>query len=312
MDGEQKEKALLAMRNLELFHKLVFLRMAESEKNKEQKRTLLRLSRLESRHSKRWEALLKNKPEAQSTAGMRLTIALLHILRSVAGVALIVKMMERLENYRYAHLDMVLAESNVSKKHLAAIDSIKEEEERTEDALEDKLIEHGAVLSNIRDVIFGMSDSLIEVLAAVTGLGAALQSAPLVFVAGLIIAVSGTLSMASGAYLSTNYESELTLESRKAKGKSAGKSAYYVGLFFFIGALFPISPFAFGIGGYAGILLSTVITLAVLAMVAAVMAVVSDTKITGSVAKTLLISLCAVAVTVLLGIYTRSVLHINI
>ena len=279
----QKEKALRAMRDLELFHKLVFLRMSQSERNLGQKRMLLRLSRLESRHSKRWTSLLEKKQEAKSTAGMRFTVSLLEVLSRIAGVALIVKMMERIENSRYSHLDLVLAKSHVSKKHLAAIDAIKYEEVRTEDALEDMIIKRGAVLGNIRDVTFGMSDGLVEVLAAVTGLGAALQSAPLVFVAGLIIAVSGTLSMASGAYLSTNYESNLKTKSHrsedKSEGKSAGKSAYYVGLFFFLGALFPISPFAFGIGGYPGILLSMAITLTVLSIVAVVMAVVSDTEI---------------------------------
>jgi VIT1/CCC1 family predicted Fe2+/Mn2+ transporter len=316
MESEQKEKALLAMRNLELFHKLVFLRMAGTERNKDQKRTLLRLARGEGRHSKRWEALLEKKPETKSEAGMQLTVSLLQILRRIAGVALIVKIMERVEHNRYSNLDKVLLKARMSKKKLAAIDAIKETEERTEDALEDRIIKGGAVLSNIRDVIFGMSDSLIEVLAAVTGLGAALQAAPLVFVAGLIVAVSGTLSMASGAYLSTNYESTLESESHKledkSEGKSASKSAYYVGFFYFLGAVFPISPFAFGIGSFQGILLSTAITMSVLAVVAVVMAVVSDTKILRSVAKTLLISLCAVVVTVLLGIYTRSVLHINI
>jgi VIT1/CCC1 family predicted Fe2+/Mn2+ transporter len=310
------EKALLAMRNLELFHQLVFTSMAKVETNTELKRTLRVLADGEGKHSKRWESLLENKPKTGITAGMRFTVSVLQVLRLIAGVALIVKIMERLEYGKYANLDKILAQAHASNKTLAEIDSIKETEERTERGLENSIIEYGAVLGNIRDVIFGMSDSLIEVLAAVTGLGAALQSASLVFVAGVIIAVSGTLSMAAGAYLSTNYESELASGEHKAKDvskvKSASKSAYYVGIFYFIGALFPIAPFALGIGGFSGILISTVITLAVLSFVSIIMALVSDTRIVDSMSKTLIISVCAVLITVILGIYTRSVLHINI
>lgn len=308
MNDKRKEAAFLAMRDLELLHKITFARMANAEKNENQKNTLMVLSRCEDRHSKYWASLSADKREAKITASMRFTACMLQILRSIAGAALIVKIMERVEANKYARLDMFLSKSHTSKVQLSQIEEFRKNEQREEGRLENQIVTGGAVLSNIRDVIFGMFDGLVEVLAAVTGLGAALQVAPLVFVAGLIIAVSGTLSMASGAYLSTNYESEL----RSKESKSASRSAYYVGLFYFIGALFPVLPFAFGVGSYSGIMLSVVITMFVLCVVSVVMAVVSDTKIFATMTRTLLISLCAVVVTVLLGTYTRSVLHINI
>lgn len=309
---DSKRRMLAEMRDQELLHEYVFRHLSAVEKNSELKRILRRLSVMEGEHAAWWQAILeghegmaKIRPFHARVVGPSLLS-----LRRVLGVALTVKILERFELNSYVRFNMMLSRGGATKKELGMIEHLRKIEERMERPLENKVISYGSVLNNVRDVTFGMNDGLVEVLAAATGLGAALSTATLVFMAGFIVAVSGTLSMSAGAYLATNYEQ--TIGSGKSLEKSASKSAYYVGAFYFIGALFPLAPFAFGIGGYQAILMSTAITVLVLSAVSALIAVVSDVRIVGSIAKTLAISLAAVVVTVLLGTLARSVLHINI
>jgi VIT1/CCC1 family predicted Fe2+/Mn2+ transporter len=310
MGNRRKERLLLAMRDLELLHEQVFCRLSEMERNKELKQILAKLSSMEGVHASLWQKLVGSNTATRHARLMQFAVSVIAAMRKIIGVALTTKIMERVEYDTEDQLDSLIKKGIVTKKERAAISDIDRMDERDEAPLEKRIIMHGGVLNNIRDVTFGMNDGLVEVLAAVAGFGVALQAASLVLVAGFIVAVSGTLSMAAGAYLATNYEKNI--HEKESQYSSAGKSAYYVGLFYLIGALFPVAPFAFGIGGYHGIMLSILVTALVLIIVSTLIAIVSDVKISHSMTKTLIISLGAVAVTMLLGSYARSVLHINI
>jgi VIT1/CCC1 family predicted Fe2+/Mn2+ transporter len=153
----------------------------------------------------------------------------------------------------------------------------------------------------------------VEILAAVSGIGAALQQPLLVIVAGSIVAISGTLSMAGGAYLSTDYENIVGLSSDKNyQTSSPSKSAGYVGIAYILGSLFPLLPFALGMSGVIGIGSAIVLTIVVLAITSTLIAIVSDTSILKRTFKTVLITLCITAITIALGFYARHYLHLSI
>ncbi len=95
--------------------------------------------------------------------------------------------------------------------------------------------EGNGILSHIREVVFGMNDGLVEVLAAVAGLVGIYRSNLVAALAGLIIGISGTLSMAVGAFLSSTSAKDvsasevtrlqLELEAAKERiSKELGKS----------------------------------------------------------------------------------------
>jgi len=81
---------------------------------------------------------------------------------------------------------------------------------RLDDVLKDEIAHEYTLMSqefrveSVRDVIYGVSDGLIEVLAVVSGFSGAFTSSLIVAVAGMIVGLSGALSMAVGAYLSNN------------------------------------------------------------------------------------------------------------
>jgi len=62
---------------------------------------------------------------------------------------------------------------------------------------------------NIRDLVLGMNDGLVEVLATVAGLAGAYTNPLMVALGGLIVATAGTLSMAAGAYVSVKSQGEV-------------------------------------------------------------------------------------------------------
>jgi VIT1/CCC1 family predicted Fe2+/Mn2+ transporter len=308
---DAKRKMLLHMRDIERFHELTFSRLSKMERDRETKLILERLSKVEGKHTAIWQKMIGASEPKNSTL-TNFEVSLVVALRRLIGVALTVKIFERMEYNAEVHLDRIVEREGATKTEKALMEELEDKDEEEEDPLQRRIIMRGGVLKNIRDVIFGMNDGLVEVLAAVAGFGAALQTSSLVLIAGFIVAVSGTLSMSAGAYLSTNYEKTIHEDDGTKAGESASKSAYYVGLFYFIGAIFPVLPFAFGMSSYSGIAASAVVTIFVLVLVSTLMAIISDVSITKSVAKTLAISLCAIVVTVLLGAYTRNVLHINI
>lgn len=74
---------------------------------------------------------------------------------------------------------------------------------------------HTGIISHVREIVFGMNDGLVEVLAAVAGLVGIYKSNLVAALAGLIVGISGTLSMAVGAYLSSRSQKDVALSEIK-------------------------------------------------------------------------------------------------
>lgn len=69
---------------------------------------------------------------------------------------------------------------------------------------------HGAgkVRSTLREAVFGIQDGLISTVGALTGIAAGTQNRDAVVVAGFVIIVVESLSMAAGSYLSSKAQRE--------------------------------------------------------------------------------------------------------
>ena len=289
----------------EHFHSKVLTRLAAIERRGELRKLLLELSSEEEKHARSWmEVSGKIEKLSGGNGGIRADFLLL--IRRIFGLELAIKIME----YREGLLKKRLVERGVHRK---SVQAILKDEAKLEEKLESKILSYSPVLSNIRDVVFGMNDGLVEILAAVAGIGAALQQPLLIIVAGLIVAISGTLSMAGGAYLSTEYGNVINEKKDEVyKNTSPKMSAAYVGFSYILGAIFPLLPFIFGATGYVAIGLSILVTAIVLTIVSSIISVVSDTPVLERIAKTLLITLGISAITIMLGIYTRTYLHLSI
>ncbi|MEM0148975.1 MAG: VIT1/CCC1 transporter family protein [Candidatus Micrarchaeaceae archaeon] len=303
-----KIKYLQNLQADEALHAEVYKRLAASTKGNAKAKTVLeKLYRIEKGHAALLQKLLVMNGGNAKGGISRISLFGVMLARKLLGFTFAIKLMEYnklLINERFRN---ALRSFRFNANERSLLGTL-EKGEKVEDMLSNLLLSLNSVLANIRDVVFGMNDGLVEVLAATVGFSAALQEPLLVLIAGSLVAVSGALSMSGGAYLSTKYEK--VISAANSKGKIPVRSALYTGLFYILGAIFPILPFAFGIGGMSGIAASIILTAIVLMLTSTLIAVLSNESISKRVAESLLISLGAAAVTIALGFYARYALHI--
>ncbi len=289
--------------------------IAKSESDKELKGLVIKLRDKEKKHTGIWASLLgiKEIDWANVPISLKIKVHTYLIVRKLLGIAFVTKLLEQheqqgLEDYRDLVKGVKLGRSTREK-----ILDIMADEEYHEKVLLEQTQKHEVMLKYIRSVIFGMNDGLVEILAVVVGIAMVATSSFVVALTGIIVGISGTLSMAAGAYLSSKSEMvvENSIRGREAATKPA-REAYYTGIFYFIGALAATYPFILGSAGYIGIAESVLSVIAVLSIVSAIIAVLSDTSIKRRVGEMLAISLGAAFITALIGFIIRVVFGIAI
>ena len=308
MKQDKKIDYLIGLYKTERSHHIIFGELAAREKDKKLKKVLEGLASAEQKHAKMWAQIIEINDIRLPMGTSKFFIYTIMLIRKLFGLVLAVKTMEYFESQLDNKIFEIEKHKELKESERNIIREIIKDELKSEEPLKDQLVKYSTILKNIRDVIIGMNDGLVEVLAAVAGLGAALQTPLLTLIGGIIIALSGTLSMTGSAYLSTSYESHINA----GKQKSASSSALYVGGAYVLGAIFPLIPFIFGIKGYLGIVAAIVLTAIVLSVVASLIAVISSISIKRNVLKTLTISIGSALITIALGAFARSVLHITI
>ncbi|MGC8652230.1 MAG: VIT1/CCC1 transporter family protein [Candidatus Micrarchaeia archaeon] len=310
-ENEGRKRAyLVGLYKMERMHHIIFRDLAKREKNGELKSILEKLATTEGKHARMWAKILEISNIRIPKTTSKFFVFMILLIRHLLGLVLAVKAAESFETQLDRKIMEVEEHGELLPHEKAIIREIIKDELRNETPLKMKIVAYNQVLRNIRDIIIGMNDGLVEVLAAVSGLGAALHEPLLVLVGGVIIALSGTLSMTGSAFLSTSYE--INVNAKGTAKRSAKASAFYVGVAYAIGAAVPLIPFALGAGGYYGIAISIILTATVLSVVASLVALVSSISIKRNIAKTLAISIGSAFITIALGAYARSVLHITI
>lgn len=105
---------------------------------------------------------------------------------------------------------------------------------------------------NIKDAIYAMSDGLVEVLSSISGLSGVFFNHLYVLVGGLIIGVSGTLSMTLGNFFSTLSEKEIEKNiDEKEKKQQVSQSTKITAIYYLIGAIIPLISFIANFGKYS-------------------------------------------------------------
>ena len=300
---------LQKLADIEWFHHNIYKKFSLVESDPAIKKTLAEFSVIELGASKFWEGMVAKYGGTRPKHNDHwLATKWILFLRNVFGAGFALEALEYSEEQVSNNLkDLLKLSSDKSDK--ARINEFMKKAEGIEHRIENEIHKHNKILGNIRDIVFGINDGLVEVLAATVGFAAALQSqSMLIFLAGSIVAISGTLSMAGGAYIATEYEKNIN----KGETTSGVRSAFYVGVSYIIGAIFPLIPFAFGMTGLSGAVVSIVLTACVLSFTAALRAVVSRRSISKRVLENLGVSLGAAAVTIALGLYARYALKIVI
>ena len=246
----------------EITDKEFYRRLARKTEDEDFRNSLLRLSNIESEHSKFWkEELERLGVNVAKIRHNRLKVALLMFVRRIIGPYLTVRLLEHgeintVESYS-AYANSLGSES----KFREGLERIIHEEIEHEEIFENRMEKTESNIERNRDIIYGISDGLVEVLAAIAGLTAIIVNNLDIALGGMVVGLGGAISMSLGAYLAKNSETEYriselrktSLFNRKKKsdkeisdyeGKSK-KSALNVGGFYVLGALIPILPYVF-------------------------------------------------------------------
>jgi VIT1/CCC1 family predicted Fe2+/Mn2+ transporter len=194
---------------------MIYHYLGEIEKNEDIRKKLLGLSNIEKHHAEFWKKFIERRggkvPEVKLGLFRKFS---LRLMRALFGSVFIVSLFEATETSTisvyyefYANQEM----DGEEKRHLGNIILDEIEHERIFDR--EKKILHA---ENIRDLVLGMNDGLVELLGAVTGLSAVYVNNPLlVGLSGLIVGVAGALSMGIGAYVSVRSQRQVNEGTRR-------------------------------------------------------------------------------------------------
>lgn len=238
----------------ELFDLTLYRRMSSFASGDTQ-RVLETLIPIETNHLKFWQDLF----------GMPLDC--LNFMRRIKLAAVL--FFARISGEAGIHLALEAIEVHGIRKYLSlweiyqnhplgsAVREVLYDEFKHEDRIISEVATRKLHPERVRDIFLGFNDGLVEILGAVSGFFAAFQTSSSVLIAGLTVAVAGSVSMAAGVFAAVGSEREVkSLEVRKrrflneATGEEATTnlwwSAVAVGVSYFFGAMVPIVPVLLG------------------------------------------------------------------
>lgn len=192
----------------EMFHSRMYSELTKYEKDPVLKKALETLSSLEYKH-----ALMYKKIGEQSNLKIKtykanpLVIWFFVILKLLFGYGIAIKAMERKEDENVKNFYNTLNKNNFKKEDY-------EEIQRT--VTNELLYETFFIwsynelnVSNVRDILYGMNDGLVEILAGVAGFAGLIQDSFITALMGFIMGIAGTVSMTAGAYISSKSQKDL-------------------------------------------------------------------------------------------------------
>lgn len=97
----------------------------------------------------------------------------------------------------------------------------------------------------VREIIFGLEDSLVSTSGVVVGIAAGTENRYLVILSAFVVIVVESLSMAAGTYLSNKSEMEVSRVSTSIISRKPLIDSLYMGVFYLLGGLISTTPFFF-------------------------------------------------------------------
>ncbi len=306
------------------FYKRLSMRVDDDEL----KQSLLRLSNVEKEHSTFWKKYLTEKGvDVSRLKPKRLKVSFMLFLHKILGTGLTVKLLEYGEVETVAMYRDYASRTKKDEEFKKGLEKIIDEEIEHEDVFSFTLDQNRERIERNRDIIYGISDGLVEVLAAIAGLTAILTHHLDVALGGLIVGVSGAMSMSVGAYLSKNSETQFKISRlrREAilknhahdqekvemyRGESR-RSAVNVGAFYIFGAIIPILPFLF-LGRDIALIISVILVAVTQGLSNSIIAITMNMRVLRESVKASGLALLAALASYLVGQIFHMILHVSL
>ena len=208
-----------SMQQSELDESVIYKNIASFAKGKENRRTLMRLSKEELAHCQIWKSYTGEELKPNKTK-----VIFYSLIARIFGFTFAVKLMER-------------GEGNAQSEYARLADEVPEsaeilrQKEEHEQALLVMLDEER--LQYVGSMVLGLNDALVELTGSLAGFAFALQNTRLIALSGLIVGISATFSMASSEFLAA-----------RSEGRSdALKSCSYTGIAYLLTVVALIAPY---------------------------------------------------------------------
>ncbi len=189
-----------------------FYRYMASKSTGERAETFLKISEMEAKHGRYWNEDIAPKKLGKSfkpSIRLKLRFYALRLLALFLPLAFLIHLLESDERAALMNYSRILEELEDDEHSRALVEEIMRDEIQHEHSMAEMLIGDETKLSRIKDAIYGMTDSLVEILALVIGLASIMNDPFVIGLAGLIAAIGGTFSMTSGAYLSVKSQNDI-------------------------------------------------------------------------------------------------------
>ena len=198
---------------------IIYEFMAKKEKNEENKKILMQMSKDEKKHAEVWKNITKKNLKPST-----LSILKFKFITIIMGITFVIKTMQKKENLAQHEYEKMMEELPEAAKML-------EDERRHEKELYNMIDEER--LNYIGAMVLGLNDALVELTGAIAGVTFALANTRLVALTGIITGVSATFSMAASNYLAE----------RADNNPKALKSSIYTGLAYLITVVLLVLPY---------------------------------------------------------------------
>ena len=203
-------KILKAFWEDEIIASEVYKSLAKKAKP-QRKELFLKLAEMERSHAELWQSIAKKYFQARFkiTLGLRIKIFFHKVLAKLMPLTFILNYLERNEREATIAYSEFLEKFKDVPEMYQSIQKVVYDEIEHELTFIEMLVGEESYLATIKDAIYGMTDSLVEILALVIGLAGIIANPLTVGLAGLISTLGGTFSMTTGAYLSTRSQNDI-------------------------------------------------------------------------------------------------------
>ena len=198
---------------------IIYEFMAKKEKNEENKKILMQMSKDEKKHAEVWKNITKKNLKPS-----KLSILKFKVLTIIMGITFVIKTMQRKEN-------LAQHEYEKMKEELPEAAKMLEDERRHEKELYNMIDEER--LNYIGAMVLGLNDALVELTGAIAGVTFALANTKLVALTGIVTGISATFSMTASNYLAE----------RADNNPNALKSSIYTGVAYLITVALLVLPY---------------------------------------------------------------------
>jgi VIT1/CCC1 family predicted Fe2+/Mn2+ transporter len=280
---------LIYLQRGEITEHQIYTRIAGSTRDAHNREVLSRIASQEYEHYLIWK-----KYTARDVAPDSYRVWFYYLLARALGITFAIKLMEGIEK----RAQLVYHEIGTVIPEVKEIIAHEEAHERELIGLLDE-----ERLHYVGSVVLGLNDALVEFTGTLAGLTFAIQNSQVIAIAGLIMGVAASLSMAASEYLS-----------QKSDGGSANplKASLYTGVTYLVTVALLILPFLLLSNPYIALPITLASAIFVIFLFTFYISVAKDLPFVRRFGEMVTISMGIAAISFVIGMVIRLVLHVDV